>query len=150
MIVNSHTRKRSSLVSGVIVPVVFFGGIMTFAISFMNSSAKVSQTETLKSAERSVLRSVVSCYAYEGVYPPDIAYLRDNYGLLIDESKYIIHYEQMGANIMPTVTVLPLDSGDNTDGKNNKADGEPEFNPQSESTIAQEDGGLANPEDMFT
>jgi hypothetical protein len=48
----------------------------------------------------------VSCYALEGQYPPDIAYLQEQYGLQIDMDRYMVHYEVFAENIMPDITVL--------------------------------------------
>lgn len=51
-------------------------------------------------------RAVVSCYALEGRYPPDVKYLQEQYGLQLNEEKYIVHYEVFAENIMPDITVL--------------------------------------------
>ena len=46
------------------------------------------------------------CYAAEGVYPPDLQYLKDHYGLTYDETEFLVDYEAYGSNLMPEVTVL--------------------------------------------
>ena len=63
---------------------------------------------------RNTLLSYVSqCYALEGAYPPDLQYLEDNYGLIMDKSRYIYHYEMFASNIFPDVKVLYLrETGD--------------------------------------
>ena len=63
---------------------------------------------------RNTLLSCVSqCYALEGAYPPDLQYLEDNYGLIMDKSRYIYHYEMFASNIFPDVKVLYLrETGD--------------------------------------
>ena len=58
--------------------------------------------------EVSVRRSVKAFYASEGVYPPDIQYLRDRYGLQIDDSKYVVIYSAFAENLMPEITVTEL------------------------------------------
>ena len=55
-----------------------------------------------------VLSCVSQCYALEGAYPPDLQYLEDNYGLIMDKSRYIYHYEMFASNIFPDVKVLYL------------------------------------------
>lgn len=82
----------------VAISVVFIGGI--------SSAAGSSRDEAKIVAEDSIHRAVLSCYALEGRYPATFEYLRDNYGLNIDENKYIIHYDVFGSNIMPNITVL--------------------------------------------
>lgn len=56
--------------------------------------------------EDAIRRAVVQCYAIEGMYPPNMAYLEDEYGIKIDEEKYIVHYEVFASNIMPDIIVI--------------------------------------------
>lgn len=51
-------------------------------------------------------RTAVSCYAAEGFYPPDIAYMQEHYGLSFDENTYIVHYQWIASNFLPDITVL--------------------------------------------
>lgn len=53
-----------------------------------------------------VERSARQCYAVEGIYPPDLDYLRDNYGLQINTDDYYISYEIYASNVAPTVKVV--------------------------------------------
>lgn len=62
--------------------------------------------EALSLAEQSIRRSAVECYALEGFYPADLSYLREHYGVAVDETRYIVHYEYVASNLMPAVTVL--------------------------------------------
>lgn len=56
--------------------------------------------------EQVLRRTAVTCYAAEGFYPPDIAYMQDHYGLRYDEKEFLIHYEIFASNLMPDITVL--------------------------------------------
>ena len=56
--------------------------------------------------EESVRRAAVTCYAVEGIYPPDLDYLRQHYGIQVDEKHYDVFYEVFGSNIMPDITVV--------------------------------------------
>ena len=69
-------------------------------------AAERSAAENLRMPEASLRRAVVRCYALEGQYPPDIAYLQEQYGLQIDMDSYMVHYEVFAENIMPDITVL--------------------------------------------
>ena len=64
------------------------------------------KAEGLRILEESVRRSAAACYATEGIYPPDLSYLQEHYGLQIDESRYTVHYSVFGSNMMPDITVL--------------------------------------------
>ena len=42
------------------------------------------------------------------MYPPSLNYLKEHYGLTYDESKFLIDYQPMGANLMPEVVILSI------------------------------------------
>ena len=46
------------------------------------------------------------CCAIEGAYPSSLAYLEENYGLVVNRSDYAITYEVFADNVMPNVVVL--------------------------------------------
>ena len=48
----------------------------------------------------------MACYAAEGFYPPDVAYMQAHYGLRFDESRFAVRYEIFASNLMPDITVL--------------------------------------------
>lgn len=68
------------------------------------------QAESLKQLERSIRKATLTCYASEGVYPPTIDYLEENYGIQIDRERYTVFYEIFGDNIMPEITVMEKQS----------------------------------------
>lgn len=80
-------------------------------ICFLNGLTSISSTTSdkqLESLKNAVSRSIAQCYAVEGIYPPDLNYLKEHYGLVYDESSYMIDYQPIGSNLAPEVTVLPL------------------------------------------
>jgi len=100
---------RPSLIKR-LIPLVVIAGIFVFVLSFVLSglqeASSASDSEGLRIAEESIRRAVINCYASEGIYPPDFEYLKDHYGIRIDESKYLVHYMIFADNIMPDVTVF--------------------------------------------
>lgn len=64
------------------------------------------QAESLKQLDASIRKATMTCYATEGVYPPNVQYLKDNYGIQIDEDRYAVFYEIEGTNLMPNITVM--------------------------------------------
>ncbi|MEZ4509295.1 MAG: hypothetical protein R2912_00570 [Eubacteriales bacterium] len=53
----------------------------------------------------------MTCYAVEGKYPPSLSYLYDNYGISVDESRYVVFYDVIAANLMPSVQVTRIGGG---------------------------------------
>ena len=78
--------------------------VLLLVLSFANleTSDTISGREKLEEAVR---RAAVSCYTEEGVYPPNMQYIVDNYGVIVDNSKYTVHYTIFAQNIMPDITV---------------------------------------------
>ena len=85
---------------------VVFSVIVLLMLYGLQSAAQSSRSESLRITEDALRKAVVSCYALEGRYPPDVAYLQEQYGLQLNEEKYIVHYEVFAENIMPEITVL--------------------------------------------
>ena len=82
--------------------------VLAFAFFFnglSNVTGEVSE-QGRTNLENAVRRAAVACYAAEGAYPPDVAYMVEHYGLTVDESRYIVHYEIFAENLMPDITVL--------------------------------------------
>ena len=78
-------------------------GIFLYGISALSQSSLRDEKKILMDA---INRDIVHCYAVEGMYPPSAAYIEAHYGLNYDHEKYLIDYEAVGANIMPTVTII--------------------------------------------
>ena len=101
----SKTKKKA-VPWRVIIPVVFSIVIIVAIVFGIRNVAVSSTQEQLKITEQAVRRSVVQCYAIEGRYPPSLNYLTENYGLIIDEEKYVYHYQRHGYNLLPDITVV--------------------------------------------
>lgn len=66
--------------------------------------------DNLANAAAAIRRTVEStarqCYVIEGVYPPDLEYLEQNYGLQINTEDFYVRYEIYASNQPPTVKVV--------------------------------------------
>lgn len=54
-----------------------------------------------------VQRCAHQCYVVEGVYPPDLEYLEEHYGLQVNHSKFYITYDAFASNLPPDIRVTP-------------------------------------------
>ena len=85
---------------------LLFIAVFLMTLYGFQNTAESSAQEQLRLTEESLRRAVVSCYALEGRYPAEIDYLKEHYGLQLNEEKYIVHYEIFAENIMPDITVI--------------------------------------------
>lgn len=100
-------RRRLNL--NLIKTIILFGVLAVLVFCLIKSVDKMQrgqQSESLKQLDESIRKATMTCYATEGVYPPSIQYLKDNYGIQIDEDRYSVFYEIEGANLMPDITVM--------------------------------------------
>jgi hypothetical protein len=112
-------RSQKPFVIRVLRSRLFWALVFAALISFaaMWGTGGLANTVTDKQAQfvaDSVRRSAVQCYAIEGSFPPTqggIEYLRDNYGLTIDERRYAVYYESFGQNLIPQIRVVPIPQG---------------------------------------
>ena len=101
-------RRRNglpSLLGGLLVPVIAAAALLCFATA-LDSLDSGRAEEDLRQLEEALRRGCVACYAAEGVYPPSIDYLKDHYGLQVDEARYTVRYSAFAENLMPDITVL--------------------------------------------
>lgn len=93
-------------IGGNLISVALFVIIAVLFINGLRQASASSRSESVRIATDSIMRAVVSCYAVEGSYPESYEYLKKNYGVSVDESKYIVHYDIFASNIMPDVSVI--------------------------------------------
>lgn len=65
-----------------------------------------TEDEARRLAEESIRRGAITCYALEGTYPPSYDYLKEYYGIQVDEERFAIFYDVFASNIMPDITVI--------------------------------------------
>ncbi|PNV62680.1 hypothetical protein C0033_06510 [Clostridium sp. chh4-2] len=112
-------KKEKRSIIGILLSAVLFAAVLCIfwlGVSFFSAKADEKGADTLR---RGISRASVQCYAIEGRYPPSVAYLEENYGIQIDESRYNVFYSGFASNIMPEITVIPVkkESGGGWDGK---------------------------------
>lgn len=93
-----------------ITGIVFLLLALLFVLSLTSTtqSSAARESEVLDSALR---RAIVTCYAVEGRYPPSLDYIAENYGVLVDETRYSVYYDAFAANVMPTLRVSRIGGG---------------------------------------
>jgi len=98
-------RKSKTNITAVVISIAVFAVLAVFVAVMLGDAVSTSGEEALQVIEDSVIRAVVSCYAYEGFYPDSIDYLVKNYNLAVDTERYLIYYDKMFDNLMPNIIV---------------------------------------------
>ena len=103
-------KKHSHPISGwkTLISVIIFCFVLFLFLGGLSSISKTTSEQEQKSLEQAVLKSSVQCYALEGFYPESLAYLEEHYGLSYDKDKYLVSYEVIASNLMPSIDVIAL------------------------------------------
>ena len=99
-------KHQRSILRGLLVSFLVFAVITAAAIGLIQGIDNASghaETELVRDAVRA---ATLSCYAVEGMYPSSLDYLKENYGLVYDESLYVVSYDAFSSNIFPDIVVM--------------------------------------------
>ena len=92
--------KRDIIVTAIGLLLVVAAAVL---ISRVDSRRDETETELVREA---VKNAALTCYAVEGVFPQELSYLREHYGLLYDEERYIVSFDAFAENLLPSIRVL--------------------------------------------
>ena len=80
--------------------------VIALAVSAFSRVDRAGSQEDIRQLTQALRRGAVACYAQEGFYPPDLAFLLAYSGVTYDSQRYWIHYEIFASNLMPDITVV--------------------------------------------
>lgn len=101
-----YRGKKSHPLRNILCSLAVFLGLVSLFSYGLDSLSEKARAEQKKSLEQAIWRGITQCYAVEGRYPEDLAYLRKEYGLQYDSDTFFVDYQVPGANIMPDVTII--------------------------------------------
>jgi len=105
---NSTFNKVKNFIreaKGIIFTVVILAAIVIFFGTAVNGAAGKADSSSAATLEKAIKRAAVQCYAIEGFYPPDVSYLEEKYGIIIDYQRFIVEYDCFAANNLPVIKV---------------------------------------------
>ena len=95
-----------SIIKNNILGIAFFILVVVIIYCGIENTGQKSSAEEIRTAKESVMRAVTACYAIEGSYPESYEYLKENYGVSVNESKYTVFYNIFASNILPDVEII--------------------------------------------
>lgn len=100
-------KKRLSALAAAGSGLVFLL-VLSLVYSGIRGAGDAVDTGGLERAKEGIRSAMVTCYAIEGRYPPDYAYLSKHYGLRIDPEQYAVDLQAFASNMMPDIAVVRL------------------------------------------
>ena len=91
--------------AGILLPAICVAVLLCFLSGIANVS-RSQEGEEKRRLEDAIRRNTVACYAAEGMYPPNLAYLEEHYGVQINRNRYDVIYQPIAENLMPDITVV--------------------------------------------
>lgn len=88
------------------IPFIFLFLLIVGFVIFSNKMSESNSVHNKTFLENALNRSITQCYALEGTYPPNLDYLKTNYGLVYDSNHYFVDYTYIGSNLRPDVTII--------------------------------------------
>lgn len=101
-----YERKPLFPVKGIVVTVLVFIAVIVLFSSLLGNTGETADREQTALLENAIRNAAVTSYAIEGHYPATIAEIVEDYGVIIDESRFIVRYDVFASNIMPTISVV--------------------------------------------
>jgi len=108
MIHVERKKKNDRPFFGYLLSAFLIGGLLYLFLIGTQEIASRTESEQLNVLEQAIRRATIQCYAIEGRYPPSVEYLEEHYGLSIDREEYHVFYDGWASNIMPDITVFPV------------------------------------------
>ncbi|MBQ6621411.1 MAG: hypothetical protein IJH75_01065 [Mogibacterium sp.] len=95
-------RNRTPWIVLIVLVVLVVAAIASHAYRVSRANLAEEGAVAVRDAVR---RTALQCYVVEGVYPPDLAYLTENYGLQINSRDYYVTYNAFSENLPPDIRV---------------------------------------------
>lgn len=105
--IHMEQKKKKRSVWGCVSVLTLAACLYLFLIG-TKRMAERTEAEQQNVLIQAIQHATVQCYAIEGQYPPSVEYLEEHYGLTIDREKYNVFYSGWASNIMPDITVIPV------------------------------------------
>ena len=101
----SHTRRRTLILA--VVTLAIWLAAFSWIYESMTASSAAAQRDFLAQA---LDHAITTCYALEGMYPPDLDYMKEHYGLVYNEDLFYVDYQPIAANIRPAYYIIEVSS----------------------------------------
>lgn len=100
---NKHGNRLGVLSQIMTLPFIAIAFFML--VRTVSGYGTTNDTISRTNVQEIVEKYAIQCYASEGSYPPDLDYLVDHYGLILDEDRYIYEYDIFASNVMPEIII---------------------------------------------
>ncbi|MBQ7599550.1 MAG: hypothetical protein IJU57_02640 [Clostridia bacterium] len=102
-----YSDKKKNRLVPVLLLVLVIAAAAVLAVLAVNGANSERRTEGAEAIRQTVTDAARQCYAVEGVYPPNLRYLEEHYGIAVNTKDYYVTYDAFASNLPPAVEVIP-------------------------------------------
>ncbi|MBR4471228.1 MAG: hypothetical protein IKS54_07980 [Erysipelotrichaceae bacterium] len=99
---DSYRKTLLKIIAALCVCVLAFSAYS----SFRSRSEKDLSEESAEAIKEAIEHAALQCYVIEGAYPVNLEYLKENYGLTINEKNYYVVYNAFAENQLPDIRIV--------------------------------------------
>ena len=99
----SDKKKRTRL--WIVLALLLLAAALALVLATNRGRAGDMLDEGAVAIRALIEKTARQCYAVEGVYPPDLAYLEEHYGIRVNHNDYYVTYDAFASNLPPEVRV---------------------------------------------
>ena len=99
---SAKVKKRTLLIVLLLVACII---VCLLVGQSIRAGGKNLQEESAGAIRETIRTAARQCYVVEGVYPPSLEYLEENYGLQVNKADFYVTYDAFASNLPPTVVV---------------------------------------------
>lgn len=91
---------------GIVVSALVFVIVVVLFALLLGRAGSTADREQVALLEGALRNAAVTNYAVDGSYPPSLDVLIGEYGIIVDESRFLVRYNVFAPNIMPEISVI--------------------------------------------
>ena len=95
-----------------IAAILVFVALIIVFIALVNNITGKGNRREMDIVKDAVKNATLTCYAVEGMYPDDLNYLIEHYNLSYNKDRYIVYYEPLASNVIPSIKVVERGNAD--------------------------------------
>lgn len=91
---------------GIVVTVLVFVAVMILVTGLLGRTGQSADREQTELLETALRNAAVTSYSVEGSYPASLDELIQKFGVIVDDSRFLVRYNVFAPNIMPDISVV--------------------------------------------
>ena len=106
----SKESSGKKLITAILPAALLLAVVIVFYIA-VGGASEQSMASQMDALKRALSGGAVRTYALTGAYPESLEELLRDYHITYDAHKYIVEYTPNGANLLPSIFVIPKKKG---------------------------------------